>query len=112
MSTWRHRLWSWSSPALVLVVPVVGAVTVGGFAAGLVATACCFFAYDFVFLPPYYTLYVGRAEDWVALAVYAVVMVLVSRVVAAANLANAESEQRAAEIRRLFDLSAILGRAL
>jgi two-component system sensor histidine kinase KdpD len=101
-----------ATPALVLVVPVVGAVTVGGFAAGLVATACCFFAYDFVFLPPYYTLYVGRAEDWVALAVYAVVMVLVSRVVAAANLANAESEQRAAEIRRLFDLSEILVREL
>jgi two-component system sensor histidine kinase KdpD len=101
-----------ATPALVLVVPVVGGVTVGGFAAGLVATGACFLIYDFVFLPPYYTLYVDRAEDWVALGVYVVVMVLVSRVVAAANLAKAESEQRAAEIRRLFDLSEMLVREL
>ena len=101
-----------ATPALVLVVPVVGGVTVGGFVAGLVATGACFLIYDFVFLPPYYTLYVDRAEDWVALGVYVVVMVLVARVVAAANLAKAESEQRAAEIRRLFDLSEMLVREL
>ncbi len=101
-----------ATPALVLVVPVVSGVAVGGFAAGLVATAVCFVVYDFVFLPPYYTLYVDRAEDWVALGVYAVVMVLVSRVVAAANLAKAESEQSATEIRRLFDLSEMLVREL
>ena len=101
-----------ATPALVLVVPVVAGVTVGGFVAGLVATGACFLIYDFVFLPPYYTLYVDRAEDWVALGVYVVVMVLVSRVVAAANLAKAESELRAAEIRRLFDLSEMLVREL
>ena len=101
-----------ATPALVLVVPVVAGVAVGGFAAGLVATALCFLVYDFVFLPPYYTLYVDRAEDWVALGVYAVVMVLVARVVAAANLAKAESEQSAREVRRLFDLSEMLVREL
>jgi two-component system sensor histidine kinase KdpD len=111
MVPWRGHI-NVATPALVLVVPVVGGVTVGGFAAGLVATAACFLVYDFVFLPPYYTLYVDRAEDWVALAVYAVVMVLVARVVAAANLAKAESEQRTAEIRRLFDLSEMLVREL
>ncbi len=101
-----------ATPALVLVVPVVAGVTVGGFRAGLVATATCFLVYDFVFLPPYYTLYVDRADDWVALGVYAVVMALVSRVVSAANLAKTESEQRAAEVRRLFDLSELLVREL
>ncbi len=65
-----------ATTALVLVVPVVAGVSVGGFVAGLVATGTCFFVYDFVFLPPYYTLYVQRAEDWAALGVYAVVMVL------------------------------------
>jgi len=101
-----------ATPALVLVVPVVAGVTVGGPRAGLVATATCFLVYDFVFLPPYYTLYVDRADNWVALGVYAVVMALVSRVVSAANLAKTESEQRAAEIRRLFDLSELLVREL
>jgi len=98
--------------ALVLVVPVVAGVSVGGFVAGLVATGTCFFVYDFFFLPPYYTLYVQRAEDWAALGVYAVVMVLVARVVSVANLAKAESLQRTAEVRRLFDLSELLVREL
>ena len=70
-----------ATTALVLVVPVVAGVSAGGFVAGLVGTGTCFFVYDFVFLPPYYTLYVQRAEDWAALGVYAVVMVLVARVV-------------------------------
>jgi two-component system sensor histidine kinase KdpD len=96
----------------VLVVPVVAGVSVGGFVAGLVATGTCFFVYDFVFLPPYYTLYVQRAEDWAALGVYAVVMVLVARVVGVANSARAESQQRTAEVRRLFDLSELLVREL
>ncbi len=101
-----------ATTALVLVVPVVAGVSVGGFVAGLVATGTCFFVYDFVFLPPYYTLYVQRAEDWAALGVYAVVMVLVARVVGVANSARAESQQRTAEVRRLFDLSELLVREL
>jgi two-component system sensor histidine kinase KdpD len=101
-----------ATTALVLVVPVVAGVSVGGFVAGLVASGTCFFVYDFVFLPPYYTLYVQRAEDWAALGVYAVVMVLVARVVGVANSARAESQQRTAEVRRLFDLSELLVREL
>jgi len=101
-----------ATTALVLVVPVVAGVSAGGFVAGLVATGTCFFVYDFVFLPPYYTLYVQRAEDWAALGVYAVVMVLVARVVGVANSARAESQQRTAEVRRLFDLSELLVREL
>lgn len=101
-----------ATTALVLVVPVVSGVAVGGFVAGLVATGTCFVVYDFFFIPPYYTLYVQRAEDWVALGVYAVVMSLVARVVAMASSARAESQQRAAEVRRLFDLSELLVREL
>lgn len=98
--------------ALVLVVPVVTGVSVGGPIAGLVAIVTCFFLYDYVFLPPYYTLYVSRAEDWIALAVYVVVMALVARVVSLASRAQAEAQSHAAEVRRLFDLSELLVRDL
>ena len=40
-----------------------------------------FLVYDYGFIPPYDRLTVERAQNWVALAVYAVVMLLVSRVV-------------------------------
>jgi len=101
-----------ATTALVLVIPVVGGVSVGGFLAGLVATATCFVVWDYLFLPPYYTLSVARAQDWVALGVYVVVMVTVARVVATANEARAASERRAGELRRLFDLSELLVREL
>jgi two-component system sensor histidine kinase KdpD len=101
-----------ATSALVLVVPVVVAVSIGGFGAGLLAAGMCFLVYDFVFLPPYYTLYVRRDADWVALGVYAAVAPIVARVVAAARSAREESQRRAADVRRLFDVSELLVREL
>ena len=99
-----------ATTALVLVIPVVVGVAVGGFPAGLVATAAGFLVYDFVFIPPYYTLSVGAAQNWTALGVYGVVMVVVAQVVARMNAARASAQARAAEVRRLFDLSEMLVR--
>lgn len=99
-----------ATTALVLVIPVVVGVAVGGFAAGLVATAAGFLVYDFVFIPPYYTLSVGAAQNWTALGVYGVVMVVVAQVVARMHAARAAAQDRATEVRRLFDLSEMLVR--
>ncbi|MDA8061493.1 MAG: DUF4118 domain-containing protein, partial [Actinomycetota bacterium] len=106
-----RRELSVATTALVLVVPVVVGVAVGGFAAGVVATAVGFLAYDFVFIPPYYTLTVGSAQNWTALGVYAVVMVVVSRVVDRVEAARGDAQARAGELRRLFDVSDLLVRA-
>jgi two-component system sensor histidine kinase KdpD len=99
-----------ATTALVLVIPVVVGVAVGGFAAGVIGAATGFLVYDLIFIPPYYTLSVGAAQGWVALAVYAIVTVVVARVVARANAARTEAQERAAELRRLFDLSELLVR--
>lgn len=99
-----------ATSGLVLVVPVVASVAIGGFAAGMVATVLGFLAFDFVFVPPFYTLDVSAGEDWTALGVYVVVMVVVARVVSRANAARAEAQRRADEVRRLFDLSEVLVR--
>jgi two-component system sensor histidine kinase KdpD len=99
-----------ATSALLLVVPVVVGSAVGGFGAGAVATVVGFLVYDLVFIPPYYTLSVGAAQNWAALGVYAVVMVVVAQVVAQVGRARTEAQQRAAELRRLFDLSELLVR--
>ena len=101
-----------ATSALVLVVPVVVGVSIGGFGVGLLAAGVCFLVYDFAFLAPYYTFYVRRDADWVALGVYAAVAPIVARVVAAARSARAESQRRAADVRRLFDVSELLVREL
>ena len=51
---------------------------------------------------------VGRPQNWVALGVYAVVMLLVARVVANLESARSEAQRRTAEARRLFELSELL----
>ena len=67
-----------------------------------------FFVYDLVFIPPYGTLTVGDAENWVALGVYVVVMVLVAQVVARLDAARSQAGRREAEVRRLFELTELL----
>ena len=94
-----------ATTALVLVVPVVAGVIVGGFEAGVVSVAAGFLVYDWAFIPPYYTLTVGAGQNWVALGVYVVVMLLVAQVVARLEAARAEAQRRAADTRRLYDLS-------
>jgi two-component system sensor histidine kinase KdpD len=70
--------------------------------------AAGFLVYDILFIPPYNTPSVGAAQNWVALAVYSVTMVLVARVVANLEEANAASRARAASARRLLDISELL----
>ncbi len=103
----RHHL-SIATPALVLVVPVVAGVAVGGLAAGVVAVAAGFLAYDLLFVPPYGSLTVGAGENWVALGVYAVVMLVVARVVVFLQRARAEARRNEEATQRLYALSDLL----
>jgi two-component system sensor histidine kinase KdpD len=97
-----------ATTALVLVLPVVTAVVVGGFTAGVFAVVTGFLVYDLVFIPPYYTLSVGMGQNWVALGVYVAVMLLVASVVARLETARAEAHQHERAIRRLFELTDLL----
>lgn len=97
-----------STAALVLVIPVVVGVVAGGFVAGTTSVIAGFLIYDFVFIPPYGTLNVGTAQNWTALIVYVVVMLLVAQVVARVDAARAESQRGAEAMGRLYELSELL----
>jgi two-component system sensor histidine kinase KdpD len=107
MVPFRSHL-SIATAALVFVLPVVAGVITGGFPAGVASVVAGFIAYDYGFVPPYNRLRVEHAQDWVALAVYAVVMMLVSRVVARLESARSDAQRRAADAQRLFSLSDLL----
>jgi two-component system sensor histidine kinase KdpD len=107
MAPFRSHV-SVATSALVLVVPVVIGVVAGGFVSGAVAVVAGFFVYDVVFIPPYGTLDVGAASNWVALVVYVVVMFLVASVVSRLDDARSQARRRETEIRRLFELTDLL----
>ncbi len=94
-----------ATAALVLVVPVVAGVALGGFAAGVVASAAGFLAYDLLFIPPYGTLAVGAAQNWVALGVYLAVVLLVARLVSFLQEARRRAQRHEQETRRLYHLA-------
>ncbi len=97
-----------ATPALVLVIPVVAGVAVGGLLSGVLAVVAGFITYDALFIPPYGTLTVGAAQNWVALAVYAVVMLIVARIFAFLRRARFEARRDADATRRLYELSNLL----
>ncbi len=107
MAPFRSHL-SIATAGLVLVIPVVVGVVTGGIAGGSVAVVGGFLAYDLIFIPPYGTLAVGAGENWAALVVYVVVMLLVAQVVGRLDSARAQAHQRESEIRRLFELTDLL----
>ena len=97
-----------ATTALILVVPVVIGVVIGGFVAGAISVAAGFLVYDFFFIPPYLTLWVGAPQNWAALGVYVLVMLPVARVVSGMNAARARERRQGRELRELFQLSDLL----
>jgi two-component system sensor histidine kinase KdpD len=97
-----------STTALVLVIPVVVGAVIGGFIAGAASVAAGFLVYDFAFIPPYKTLHVGSAQNWTALVVYVVVMLLVARIVDALDRTRGEATRSHDVMRRVAEVSELL----
>ncbi len=95
-------------PALAFVLPAVIGVVIGGFFPGVVGAVGGFLLYDWFFLPPYNTFTVRSPSNWIALAVYAVVVLIVARVVDKLREAREEALRRTDESERLFELSQAL----
>lgn len=97
-----------STSGLVLIIPVVVGVAIGDWIAGVVAIAAGFLCYDFLFTRPYTTLTVSGDRGAVTLAVYLVVMLIVSRMVFALRRAQAQARRRADDARHLLEVSDLL----
>jgi K+-sensing histidine kinase KdpD len=95
-------------PALAFVLPAVVGVVIGGIWVGVVGAAAGFLVYDWFFLPPYDTLTVRSAQNWIALVVYMAVLLIVAQVVAQLRAAREEALRRQGESDRLYELSQAL----
>jgi two-component system sensor histidine kinase KdpD len=92
-----------ATPALVLVLAVVAAGVVGGSLAATVTAVVAAAAYNLVFIPPYWTLKVNVADDWVALGVFVAVALAMGLLVAGQAERRRAAEVREAELRALYD---------
>jgi len=94
-----------STAALVLVVPVVVGSVIGGIKAGVSSVIAGFVVYDYGYIPPYKTLDVGTPQNWAALAVYVIVMLLVASVVASLDSTRVEAQRGGEAAHHLSELS-------
>jgi two-component system sensor histidine kinase KdpD len=83
-------------------------VSLGGWVAGAVAVAVDFLAFDYFFIHPYGTLAVSADSDWISLAVYMAVMLVVARVVFALQQTRAQARRQAADTSQLLEVSDLL----
>lgn len=92
-----------ASPALLMVVAVVGAGLVGGVRASVLTAVVAAAAFNLVFIPPYGTLKITGGEDWVALGVFLAVALAVGLLMTAEVERRRAAEAREAHFARMND---------
>jgi two-component system, OmpR family, sensor histidine kinase KdpD len=93
---------------LLFLVVVVAAAATGGLGPGVTAAVLGFLASDVLFVRPYGTLLISKAQDLVSLAVYLLVALVVSTLVGTSEQRRVRAQQRERETHVLYELSASL----
>ncbi len=96
---------STSTVALLYLLPVGFSAAFGGLWAGAGAAVLSFLAFNYFFIPPYYTFNVHQTQDLLALLVFLVVAVVMSQLMARAQTSLAHAQQREREATHLYELS-------
>jgi len=91
--------------ALLYLVSVGWSASRWGQGPGIIAAVVAALAFDFFFIPPFYTLAVGRLEGWLVLAIFLVVAVVI-----VGRIQSVLSKARASERDAIFmyEMSAAL----
>jgi K+-sensing histidine kinase KdpD len=95
--------------ALLYLVPISWSTARWGQGPGITAAVSAALAFNFFFIPPFYTLYIGSVEGWFLLFIFlGVAIVVVGRI--QVGLAQAKAREREAIF--MYELSAALAGAL
>ena len=92
--------------ALLYLVPVGWSAAQWGQGAGVCAAVSAALAFDFFFIPPFYTFAVGQLEGWLVLVIFLVVsIVVIGRI--QSGLSKARASER--EAMFMYEMSSALG---
>jgi two-component system, OmpR family, sensor histidine kinase KdpD len=94
--------------ALLYLIPIGVITTTSGFTPGIISALFSFFAFNYFFIKPYYTLAVHRPLDLVILTIFLVVSIVLSRLVGRAQAGLAAANAREREATQLYELSTAL----
>ncbi|MBW6402006.1 sensor histidine kinase KdpD [Roseomonas sp. HJA6] len=98
-----------ASLGMVYLVPIVGAAVAFGPLQGLMAAALAFLAWNYLFLPPRYTLVIAGPQDVVGVVVFALVALLLTGTTGGLGRSVRAAQARLLGLRRLVEFSRRLG---
>ena len=96
---------------MIYLVAIVAAAVGFGAAQGLAAAALAFLAWNFLFLPPRYTLAIAGPQDVVGVVVFALVALLLAGTTGGLGRSVRAAQARLHGLRRLVEFSRLLGAA-
>ena len=96
------------SVPLLFLAPVLIASTVGGRVSGAVVAVVAVAAWDWFFIPPFYTVTVNYSRDVLALVIFVGVALLTGQLADSARQRAEDALRRAAVAQALYDLSTAL----
>ena len=91
--------------ALLYLLPLGVITAVLGLGLGITSALIAFLAFNYFFIPPYYTLNVHRPTDVVILVVFLIVAIVISQLVGRAQAGLAAATAREREATQLYELS-------
>ncbi|MGO9437518.1 MAG: ATP-binding protein [Terracidiphilus sp.] len=94
-----------TTAGLVFLVLVVWTATQAGIAVSLYSAIVCALCFDYFFLPPYHTLRLAGAPEWVAMLSFLASSLVAGRVAERARRQAVQAEQRREDVERLYMLS-------
>jgi two-component system sensor histidine kinase KdpD len=94
-----------TTAGMVYLVLVVWSATQAGLVLSLLIAVLCALAFDYYFLPPFHTLLLAGAVEWVALLSFVASSLVVGSVAERARRQKRQAEQRQADVERLYALS-------
>ena len=94
--------------ALLYLIPLGLITAYWGLGPGITSALVTFLAFNYFFIPPYYTLAVHRPADVVILVVFLVVAVVISQLVGRMQVSLVAATAREREATQLYELSTAL----
>ena len=91
--------------ALLYLMPLGVITALWGLGPGITSAMITFFAFNYFFIPPYYTLSVHRPTDVVILVVFLIVAIVISQLMGRAQASLAAATAREREATQLYELS-------
>ena len=98
--------------ALLYLIPLGVITAFWGLGPGITNALLSFLAFNYFFIPPYYTLAVHRSTDVVILIVFLIVAIVISQLVGRMKTSLAAATAREREATQLYELSTALASLL